>query len=53
MRIETTGRPTFCRPRRLLVEKHVAAKKESNFLAEAGIGQSSKASGVVGYGKKK
>ncbi|XP_061396864.1 uncharacterized protein LOC133332479 [Musca vetustissima] len=41
-RIETTGQPTFCRPRRLSVEILEAAKKEFNFLTEAGICQPSK-----------
>ena len=41
-RIETTGQPVFCRPRRLCPEKLTAAKKEFDFLIKTGICQPSK-----------
>lgn len=40
--METTGQPTFCRPRRLPPDKLPAAKKEFDFLTKAGICQPSK-----------
>lgn len=40
-RIETTGQPVFCRPRRLSPEKLAAAKAEFDFLLKTGICQPS------------
>ena len=41
-KIETTGQPVFCRPRRLNPERHQAAKREFDHMLELGIVRPSK-----------